>query len=70
MQTHSSWANWFINNSSNDAGNKNFQAFSNILSSGDSNNVKLQALVEEIDAVILATGASGNIMVLHFPKNF
>jgi hypothetical protein len=70
MQTHSSWANWLINHDSNDAGNRILQAFRNILSLGDSNYAKLQALVKEIDTVILATNASGNIMVLHSPKNF
>jgi hypothetical protein len=70
MQTHSSWANWFINHGSNDAGNRNLQAFSNILSLGDLNNAKLQALVKEIDTVILAANASGNIIILHSPKNF
>jgi hypothetical protein len=43
MQTHSSWANWIVNHENNNAGNKNIQAFSDILSSGDSNEVKLQA---------------------------
>jgi hypothetical protein len=70
MQTHSSWANWFINHDSNDAGSRNLQAFIDIISSGDSNNAKLQALVEEIDTVILAANASRNIMILHSPKNF
>jgi hypothetical protein len=70
MQTHSSWADWCINNNSNDAVNRNLQAFSDILSSGDSNKAKLQALVEEIDTVILAADLNGNIMILHYPKNF
>ena len=70
LQTHSSWANWFVNHENNGAGNKNIQAFSNILSSGDSNKVKLQALVEDIDTVILATDSNNNIMNLQSPKNF
>jgi hypothetical protein len=70
MQMHSSWADWFINNKSNDAGNRNLQAFSEILSSGDSNKAKLQALVEKIDTVILAADSNGDIMILHSPKNF
>ena len=69
MQTHSSWANWFVNHGNNDAGNKNIQAFSDILSSGDSNKVKLQALVEDIDTVILAADSNNTIMILHSPKN-
>ncbi len=70
MQMHSSWADWFINNDSNDAGNRNLQAFSDILSPGDSNKAKLQALVEEIDTVIFAADLNGIIIILHSPKNF
>jgi hypothetical protein len=70
MQTHSSWANWFINHDSNYAGNRNLQAFSDILSLGASNKAKIQALVKEIDTVILAADASRNIVILHSPKNF
>jgi hypothetical protein len=70
MQTYSSWADWFINNKNNDAGSRNLQAFSEIFSSGDSNKAKLQALIEEIDTVILAADSNGNIMILHSPKNF
>jgi hypothetical protein len=70
MQTRSSWADWLINNKSNHAGNRNLQAFSDILSSGDSNKVKLRASVEEIHTVILAADSNGNIMILHSPKNF
>ncbi len=58
---HSSWANWLINHDSNDAGNRNLQAFSNILSLGDSNKVKLQALVKEINTVVLAANSSSAI---------
>ena len=67
---HSSWANWFVNHENNDTGNKNILAFSDILSLGDSNEVKLQALVEDIDTFILATDSNNNIMILHSPKNF
>ena len=63
MQTHSSWANWFVNHGNNDAGNKNIQAFCDILSSGDSNEVKLQALVEDIDTVILSPVAAEKLAV-------
>jgi hypothetical protein len=70
MQTRSSGADWFIHNESNDAGNRNLQAFSDILSSGDSNKAKLRALVKEIDTVILAADLNGNIMIPHSPKNF
>ena len=67
---HSSWANWFINHKNNDTGNKNIQAFGGILSSGDSDKVKPQALVEEMDTIILAPDSNKNIMILHSPKNF
>ncbi len=67
---HSSWADWFINNKSNGAGNRNLQAFSKILGSGDSNEGKLWALVKEINTVILAADSNRNIMILHSPKNF
>jgi hypothetical protein len=70
MQMHSTWANWFINHANNDAGNMNLEAFSNILSSGDSNEAKLRALVKEIDTVILAADSNKYIMILHSPKNF
>jgi hypothetical protein len=70
MPTHSSWVDWFINNDSNDTENRNLQDFSDILSSGDSNKAKLQALVEEINTVVLAADLNGNIMILHSPKNF
>jgi hypothetical protein len=70
MQRHSTWADWFINHANDDAGNRNLEAFRNILSSGDSNEAKLQALVEEIDTVILAADSNNNIMILHSPKNF
>jgi hypothetical protein len=60
---------WFINHDSSEAGNRTLQAFSNILSLIDSNKAKLQALVEEINTVILATNSSRNIMIIHFPKN-
>jgi hypothetical protein len=70
MQTHSTWADWFINHANNDSENRNLEAFSNILSSGDSNEAKLRALVEEINTVILAADLNKNIMILHSPINF
>ncbi len=68
MQTHSTWADWFIDHANNDAGNRNLEAFSNILSSGDSNKAKLWALVEEIDTVILAADLNKNIMIFAFSQ--
>ena len=45
------------------------QAFSNILSLGDLNEVKLQALVEEMGKFVFAADYK-DIMSLHSPKNF
>jgi hypothetical protein len=70
MPTHPSWAEWFINHANNDAGNRNLAGFSGILSSGDPVESKIRALVEEIDTIILAADANGNVMILHSPKNF
>ncbi len=42
---------------------------SDILSSGESNEVKLQVLVEDIDTVILAADSNNNIMILYSPQN-
>jgi hypothetical protein len=46
------------------------QAYSDILSSTDSDFEKLRALGEDIDTVVLAADATRNIMILHSPKNF
>jgi hypothetical protein len=70
MQTHPTWADWFTNHTSNDAGNKNLQAFSDILGAGVSNKAKLRDLVDEIDTVILGANPNKNIMLFHSPKNF
>jgi hypothetical protein len=70
MSKQSNWVNWFINHPSNDEGNKNLQSFSNILSAGLSEELKLKQLVKEIDTVILAADANKNILILHSPKNF
>ena len=66
---NTTWLDWFLNHISNDAGNRNLQAFSDILSSGATNTEKLQSLVEETDTVILAANASNNIMIMHSPRN-
>ncbi len=70
MPTHTTWSNRFINHESNDASNRNLQAFSNSLSSGASNAERLLSMAEEIDTVILAANARRNIMILHSPKDF
>jgi hypothetical protein len=58
MSKQSNWVNWFINHPSNDEGNKNLQSFSDILSAGLLEELKLKQLVEEIDTVILAADAN------------
>jgi hypothetical protein len=65
MTTHTTWSNWSINHFSNDPGNNNLQAFSNILSSEENKVKKLQSLVEEFDTVILAAIANKNITIMH-----
>ena len=70
MATQPNWSDWFINLPSNDAGNQNFQAFSDSLSSGESEAAKLLQVTEEIDTVILAANASREVMMLHSPRNF
>jgi hypothetical protein len=67
---HPNWSNWFINHLSNDAGNRNLPAFSDVLSSGTPTEAKLRDLVDEIDTVILAADASRNVMLFHSPINF
>jgi hypothetical protein len=63
MQIHPTWADWFTNHTSNDAGNKNLQAFSDILGAGVSAEAKLRDLVDEIDTVILGADPNKNIML-------
>jgi hypothetical protein len=70
MPIHTTWSDWFINHESNDAGNRNLQAFSDSLSLVALNAEKLRSLFEEIDTIIFAANASSNIMFLHSPKNF
>ncbi len=72
MATHTTWSNWFVNHASNNAGNRNLKAFSEILYSNDNDATKQWQLVKEIDTVILAADANTNkgIMFLHSPKNF
>ena len=70
MATQPNWSDWFINLPSNDAGNQNFQAFSDSLSSGETEAAKLLQVTEEIDTVILAANASREVMLLHSLRNF
>ena len=65
---HTNWAAYFVNHASNEAGNRNLQAFSDILGSEVSTEAKLRDLVDELDTVILAADAKRNIMLLHSPK--
>ena len=67
---HPNWVTHFVNHANNDAGNKNLQAFSDVLGSEVSTEAKLRDLVDELDTVILAADAKRNIMLLHSPKNF
>jgi hypothetical protein len=70
MTTHTTWSDWFINHASNDAGNRNLQAFSNTLGSDVNKATKLQQVTKEVDTVILAANASNKIMLLHSSRNF
>ena len=70
MHTKPTWANWFVNHPSNDAGNRNLPAFSNTLDANFSNEAKLKDLVEDIDTVILAADANKNVALFHSLKNF
>jgi hypothetical protein len=67
-QKQPNWAEWFINNPNNEAGNSNLQAFSDVLGSEVSIEAKIRDLVDEIDTVILIADANRNIMLLHSPK--
>jgi hypothetical protein len=53
MATNTTWSNWFVNQASNDAGNQNLKAFSEILISNDNDANKLRQLVKGMDTVIL-----------------
>ena len=56
------WSDWFTNLASNDAGNKNMQAYSDTFKSGHSDIEKLRSVVKEIDTVILAAvSREGNL---------
>jgi hypothetical protein len=63
------WLDWVLNHPSNDGGNRNLQAFSDILSSDATHAAKLQSLTKEINIVILAVDGSNNIMIMHSLKN-
>jgi hypothetical protein len=70
MHKHANWASYFVSHTSNEAGNRNLQAFSNVLGSEVSTEAMLRDLVDELDTVILAADANRNIMLLHSTKNF
>ncbi len=65
---HPTWAHWFVNHPSNDAGNKNLPAFSSMLDANSSIEAKLKDLVEEIDTVILAANANKALTLFHSPR--
>ena len=48
MTMYSTWSNWFINHTTNDARNQNLQAFSEVLSSKENDATKLRQVVKEI----------------------
>ena len=66
---HPNWATHFVNHANNDAGNRNLQAFSDVLGSEVSTEAKLRDLVDELDTVILAADEKRNFMLLNSPKN-
>jgi hypothetical protein len=68
--THPTWANWFVNHPSNDAGNKTPPALSSMLDADSSIKAKLKDLVEDIDTVILAADTNRKLALFHSPKNF
>jgi hypothetical protein len=68
--TQPNWSDWFTNLASNDAGNKNMQAYRDTFKSGHSETEKLRSVVKEIDTVILAANANKNVLIFHSPKNF
>jgi hypothetical protein len=67
---HPNWATYLVNHTNNDAGNRNLQAFSDVLGSEVLTEAKLRDLDDELDTVILAADAKRNIMLLHSPKIF
>ena len=67
-QKQPNWAEWFIKNPNNEAGNSNLHAFSDVLGSGVSAEANIRDLVDEIDTVILIAGTNRNIMLLHSSK--
>ena len=69
-QKQPNWAEWFIKNPNNEAGNSNLQAFSDVLGSEVLIKAKIRDFVDEIDTVILIADANRNIMLLHSPNNF
>jgi len=57
-QKQPNWAEWFINNPNNEAGNNNLQAFSDVLGSKVSAEAKIRDLVDQIATVILIADAN------------
>jgi hypothetical protein len=68
--TQPNWSDWFTNLASNDAGNRNTQAYSDTFQSGHSDVEKLRSVVKETDTAILAADANKNVLIFHSPKNF
>ena len=51
MTLQSNWYDWFLNHISNDAENRNLQAFSDTLNASADQATKLQQVTEDIDTV-------------------
>jgi hypothetical protein len=56
------WSDWCTNLASYEAGNRNMQAYSNILEARHSEVEKLRSVIEEKDSGILAANANRNIL--------
>ena len=70
IPTFSNWRDYFMNHPNTDAGNENISEFTAALSVELEDFERVEALVEEIDTVILAADADGQILILHSPKRF
>ncbi len=70
MQTHSSWAGWFINNKAMTQETGIFKLLVKSWVQGIQTKQNYGHWLKKIDTVILAADSNRNIMILHSPKNF
>jgi len=70
IPTFSNWRDYFMNHPNTDAGNETIPAFTAALSAELEDFERVEALVEEIDTIILAANTDGQILILHGPKRF